>query len=299
MRKLLIIAVLLMSAPAFAILYTGNSDWTQPFATDQYTGGLWHFDEQTGSTTAADASGNQNHGTLLTGMPNGQLNPNQLWQPGQFGGCVDTTYVGGPNISAGVIRVDQGDSLSIPGNSLFQPDGGSDLTIEMWLKLESNTTQAWPRVLSKYTSGPYALQIMRNDKPNPGEMTFRLWNSPGAIPPTGGGWMNTSPGSGVLPTTQWFHIAVVIDRDSSSATDTIGYFINGVQTGIAYTNDSGYYDSNPLYILGSHNAASYFQYYGAMDELRISNALRYEIIPEPASISLIALLASVLVRRKK
>lgn len=298
MKKLLIIAVLLMSAPAFAILYTGNSNWTQAFTTDQYTQGLWHFDEQTGSTTAADASGNQNHGTLVTGFA-AQLDPNQLWQPGILGGCVDTTYVGGPNISAGVIRVDQSDTYSVPGNSLCQPDGGQDLTIECWLKTETNTSEAWPRLLSKHTGTSYGLQLMRNDKPNPGEVTFRAWNnSSGPIEPAGS-WFNTSPGSGVVPTEQWFHLAVVVDRDSSSVTDTIGFFVNGVQTGLAYMNDCGTYEENPLWILGSHNAASYFQYYGAMDELRISNCLRYEIIPEPSILSMLALLIPAVLRRKK
>ena len=38
-----------------------------PFTTDSDTRGLWHFDEGAG-TTAADASGNQNNGTLMGGV---------------------------------------------------------------------------------------------------------------------------------------------------------------------------------------------------------------------------------------
>ena len=47
MKTLIIIAVaLLLASPAFAAVYTGNSDITKPFEPDEYTRGLWHFDQE-------------------------------------------------------------------------------------------------------------------------------------------------------------------------------------------------------------------------------------------------------------
>jgi len=61
---------------------TGFSLETSPFVTDFNTIGLWHFDESVG-TTAFDASGNDNHGTIVNANWAGPT-----WEIGYFGNAL-------------------------------------------------------------------------------------------------------------------------------------------------------------------------------------------------------------------
>ena len=59
-------------------------DYTQPFAPDWATRGLWHFDVNTGDTIVPDASGNGNDATTATGIDQtdtyvGELDPDVTW----------------------------------------------------------------------------------------------------------------------------------------------------------------------------------------------------------------------------
>jgi len=88
MKTILVIAALSLALPVYASVYTGNSDYTSPYASDAYTMGLWHFDEVSGDTLVADASGNSPDGTLSV------LDATKTWKTSMsgFGNMASTWF---------------------------------------------------------------------------------------------------------------------------------------------------------------------------------------------------------------
>ena len=253
-----IFIAVLVALPAFAGTYFGNSDWTQPFETDPFTLGLWHFDQNAGDTVVPDSSGNNNDGTLLTGLAN-QFDPNLLWDTSKagFGNCVNTTNGGWGNI-----KVEQGTNTT-----LSQPNGGSDLTIEAWVNIPD--FDSWGRLVQKYTGGPYCVRYNRQDQAQPGALDFYFWEGAPV-----NNWSNVSDTGGPLPLNTWTHIAVCINR-SGYYNDVVTFFVNGQFMSSHETARSGINDSEPLWMLSNHNADAWAQWEGKVDELRISSVIRY------------------------
>jgi len=94
----------------------------------------------------------------------------------------------------------------------------------------------------------------------------------------------------------WHHYAICIDRTSSD-TDVATFWKDGAQVGSAINADRSVtgHNTGDLYLLADY--AGGHVYLGDVDELRISSCVRF--IPEPTTISLLAIAALAFLKRKK
>jgi len=240
-RLFVTLLILLIMAP------TGAVNFNSPFSPDQYTLGLWHFDEEI-SSTAQDASSNNNDGTLEHG-----LDAHATWttsMPG-FGNCA-YTYSG----NTGVIRVDQYSGHSTLGTSTNQ-----DLTIEFWMN--PSVSDGEPRnVLKKYSGGDYYVEYYNYT------VHYGWYAS---------GWQKEDDTTNI-PINAWTHVAITVDRTSDPNNDTIKFYINGQLSSTHVTPyPGGAPNDEDFWIMHTSDAgagADWYQYYGKLDELRISNIIR-------------------------
>ena len=303
MKKILVIAALTLALPAYGIVYTGNSDWTQPFASDAYTAGLWHFNETTGDTLVADASGNNPDGTFETfsGDPDDGLDPNTTWQTSTvpysgFGNMVSTS-----SDSNGRIEI-AGSSDTTGGNPLFMgPD--QDFTIEFWMNNGTNNFMdpGDVMVMSKYSWDYLCQGYYWPDWYDDPRISIG-WNNDWA--PSGNG---IDPGStDGIPVVMgaWTHFAFTVDRTSyvppnpwDPMMHTARFFVNGVLVQEQQTDNIMFeYFAGEVNLLG-RSTDDRAGYVGDIDEMRISSVQRY--IPEPSMLTLLAIALGARVLRKK
>jgi hypothetical protein len=310
MKKLIIIcAALLLASPAWGWFITGNSDYTNPYSTDAYTRGLWHFDETSGDCIFVDASGNNSNGEIGRAPWVGRQcdrSETMTWQTSMAGfgnaftgGYVDSVYNGG-----GAVII-QADTWTMPyGTSWMAKDyeetytgradgqsplgfaPGTDMTIEFWMNPNATGGSGWTDIiLEKYTGGDYSLYYYEN------KIVYRCYK---------GGWKSLTAVD-TVPLDVWTHVAVCVDRTSSD-TDLIAFFYNG-QIGsegwalAPYSGHGGNADGKPLLLSTNYQADSYKTFQGQLDELRISDVCRF--IPEPTTLSLLVIGALAFFRRKK
>ena len=273
MKKLLTIcAVLLIAGPALAA-------WNDVHVTDANTLGLWHFDEQTGATTTADVSGNGNTASVTNPnlVYNTDLDPNLTWQTSMagFGNAATTWWNSSTDLNNGALYVDQ----TAPNDSLRV--GATDMTIEMWLNPQYTT--GFRNIITKYTGGNYAVFL------DAGKIRLGWYM---------GGWQSVVDTT-VLAANTWTHVAVTMDRTTDLTDCLVNFWINGqlssyIQSGLAPNYGTA---NKPLYMLGRSDNHGNSQYYGGLDEVRISDTMRYAI-PEP-SMMLLALGALAIFRKKQ
>ena len=299
MKKLIIIcAALLLASPAWGILYVGNSDYTNPYVDDQYTAALWHFDESSVSTTAVDDATWDDTGhdlTIVTGLTDGwnspalmELNPAETWVSSKdgFGTCANTFYNSNSDSNMG--------PLSTPDNpsTLYTSQGG-DWTYEFWMNPD-NAGGGWgSRILKKYTGGCFNIGYGGG-----GALQGHLslgWYAPG-------GWYSVPDTySAAIAIGQWTHVMITADQTSDTDTAVISFWYNGA-LGYSFTTEEGKtfsnWDVGSVKLLNDDSGVLYSarQYLGMLDEVRISNCLR---IPEPTTITLLAMSALAFLRRKK
>jgi hypothetical protein len=288
MKKLIIIcAALLLASPAWGILYTGNSDYTNPYTDDQYTMALWHFDESSVTDTPIiDSSTWDDTGhdmEIKTGL-NFQLAPANTWVTGKAG--FDTaayTYYNSPSDS----NIGPFTGPDAYGTLSNVQSWGDDYTYEFWMK-PSGTGHSSGRVILKkhacfgvlYTSGNHI---------------FMGWYAPG-------GWYGVTDTNKAIPINDWTHVMITADCTSDTDTAVISFYYNGVFSYSHTTSPEGKTfggsNSSPVTTLNNDSGtlSGNYQYYGLLDEVRISNCLR---IPEPTTISLLAMAALAFLRRKK
>jgi hypothetical protein len=309
MKKLIIIcAALLLASPAFGTYYTGNSDYTNPYTTDAYTRGLWHFNETSGDTIFVDSSSNGNDGEIGRNPWGGggpypanryvDLSETLTWQAGYFGNAMTT---GGSPYNGGYGLVVQEDTwvqqwgdttwdtyVGVAGRDQLGMGTGVDMTIEFWMNPDATGGSGWnDRIMGKYTGGEYSVNFYDN------EIQIGFYGS--------AGWMGVQSGD-TVPLNEWTHVAICVDRTTLSDTDLWAFFFNGQLDSKGWhesgsTGHGGGTDGKPLFIGCPYNADSYVQYQGQLDELRISDVVRY--IPEPTTLSLLAIAALAFFRRKK
>jgi len=271
---LLMVVVTFMSLPVCAGVYLGNSDWTQPFVTDQYTKGLWHFDEQIGSSTLADSSGNNMNGVMVQG-----LDPYKTWKPSMsaaFSNCASTWWNSSTDGNYGAFQIDT------PADPELDPlaiGDDQDLTIEFWAKFQ-------------YIGDRYLI-----DKA--GICDYMIHTTNGTL--NGfwagyGGWENAY--GPAIPTGVWKHYAITFDRTSFADKDIVTFWIDGVQQGLPYisTKYCAQEFAGDLFLLNT-------VYTGHLslldlDELRISDTIRYGI-PEPMTLSLVLAGGLLAIRRRQ
>ena len=292
MKKILVIAALTLALPAYAGTYLGNSDWTQPYATDQYTMALWHFNEVSGDTLVVDATGNNADGTLVPHTGWG-LSDTLTWATSTvpysgFGNMVNSWWNSNEDANYGGIEVlGTGDSTT---DGLYAGPG-QDLTIEWWGKAQF-TNYRWAMEKTNgidYMAGWYE-----------GTENIQLtWQSSTHLPSA---W--TTALSDISNDGDWHHYAICVDRTSyvgpfpwSDDMDIITFFKDGVQVGLAIENNAqDYTNVGNAYLLD--NAGGYHANVGDVDEMRISSVIRF--IPEPSMLSLLAIaLGARVLRRKK
>jgi hypothetical protein len=311
MKKLIIIcAALLLASPAFGAYHISNSDYTNPYTTDEFTRGLWHFDHSSGTNIYTDSSGNGNDGQIGVnpfgrGMPYPatryvDVSNTLTWQAGYFNnaftvGTVSSVWNGGSSAVAqgyawtqtwptGYDTVTYQDT----GNNTLAFSPGTDMTIEFWMKADATGGGGWgDRMMGKYTGGDHSVNF------NDNKIDIGCYQ---------GGWTGFDSGQDTVSLDVWTHVAVVIDRTTLSDTDRYAFFFNG-QIGsegwqeAPYSGHGGNAEGKPLFIGAPYNFDAYSCYQGQIDELRISDVCRY--IPEPTTISLLAIAALAFLRRKK
>ena len=91
-----------------------NLIFSQEYQLDQYTIGLWHLNENTG-TIVSDLSASQANGTLMG---------NPQWVEGKFG--------------SGILLDGIDDYISFQNDSVFNFGSGDSFSIEFWIKVISN-----------------------------------------------------------------------------------------------------------------------------------------------------------------
>jgi len=129
------------------------ADYTQPYLSDHCTVGLWHLDEDYG-TTVEDASPNN-----LTGFLDGGPD----WGAGQAG-FDGAMHCGGTNY------------LHVPDNEVLT--GMSQLTLECWFKLDSYGYDFWNYLFEK--GGSYTVYVGDADEVNRDKLWAKITTNTGS-----------------------------------------------------------------------------------------------------------------------
>jgi len=196
--------------------------------------GYWPMDENTGTTTVNDRSGNGNTGTM-----NGSMTESD-WVPGKFGSALD--FDGSDD------KVTISDSSSLDTNSSF--------TIESWVNfsvsqnsyiLEKGTTGTANYYLIYYSSGPSRLRCGFF-----GGAVFRDHD------------FNWTP-----TLSRWYYIACAFD-DSGN---TVKVYVDGVELGSTAQTNSPDTNANELW-LGRSSVNNSDTINGKLDDVRIYNYAR-------------------------
>lgn len=272
----LMVAAVWMTMTAQAGMYLGNSNWQNPYVPDPYTLGLWHFDEQPGTSTLTDATGRSPAGTMVPDAYGSKLDPVKTWKPGKFDNCASAWWNSGSDYNYGAFRINLSNPAVVPDPLAIGKD--QDLTIEYWAKFQYTGNR---QLIDKAGLVDYGI------------------NSDGGITTVGwygsGGW-TTAYGPTIL-TGQWVHYAITFNRTSFSDKDVVTFWMNGIQQGNP-VEVARYMNSDPvgdLYLFV--NSSGYNASLVDLDELRISNTIRY--VPEPVTLSLLIAGGLLAIRRRK
>ena len=279
MKKLIIIcAALLLASPALGANY---DDYTQPYDVEAgKTLGLWHFDEVTGSDTVYDETANNNHAVIdpnATAYGVGPLDPDISYTTGKFDTGTDVWYDG--NVGTWVVPQDKPGE----GNSSLFVDG--DFSIEFWMKtdVEGTPGTSWQDyILCKGDGAVYNVRFV-------GQNIQLGWYGTGA-------WTHANDTT-TITLNAWHHVQIRVDNDIPGSSSHIEFWIDGA---LSTAHDDDEFEDNAAYgydltIHGPGNGHPFNVFRGQLDELRISNY----VVPEPTTISLLAIAALAFLRRKK
>jgi hypothetical protein len=209
----------------------------EPYSADDFTVGLWHFDEAGGVGTVTDASGNGLHG-LVYGEPTRENST----RPG-YGRQIDFDKTN--------------DWVRIPVNSLMN-FWNTPFTAELWFNMASKPAASY--VLAKRGNDltqQFELALGSGDV----GLIGRVWDSHGSARTLTSGSMES------LNVNQWYHAALCWDGD------TLRLYLNGVLKGkTAVSGEIRFQATEPLAIGANSFGTSAF--HGAIDEVRLSNISR-------------------------
>lgn len=244
------------------------------------TVGMWLFDEGSGATIA-DSSGNGN-AAAITWNGTGGWSTDSPFEPN----AANNSYGPQPN------------QIEVASAPALNPSG--DFTIELWVKF-SNPASAAGYLVSKRNVGGAGSGYILEYSPG-GNLQFTTINS--------GGFHGTSGtiGSGAfssvpLAADVWYHVAGV----HNSIENTL--YVDGVSNGGNGSGGSADANTSPL-TFGYYAGGSNFMSGLLIDEARLSNAAlspaelgwsvgSLAVVPEPASLSLLALMGFGAFRRRR
>jgi hypothetical protein len=186
-------------------------------AADPSLVGWWNFDEGPGPTVA-DASGNNNVGTLTGGVQ---------WVAQQTGGALE--FDG----SSGYVRIPFSESLRVHNK-------GTGLTVTAWFKADAIPTEN-KEVFQQADGNGTGRTWLYITAANAGQVQTYL------------GGAATASGVSVTAGT-WFHGAVVVTE--AGATDAIQVYVNGKPAGAA--GQRGMENSEGAYLIGCHKNMTNF-----------------------------------------
>lgn len=216
--------------------------------------GYWPMDENSGTSTVYDRSGNSTNLTMLGTMTADD------WVPGKFGSALDFD---GSN--------DFLDSVSFDPNTLDM--GTNNITVSAWVWRDTATTV--DGILSKRNTGygttcgtatdtGYSFVIW-----NTNELSFSLCDG------TNGWEMYSSPG--VVGTGVWRHVAAVVDRTNISSSQL---YVDGVAVSNTKINDgsnpppTGSISNSTSLSIGIPTDGGSDNFDGRIDEVRVYNYAR-------------------------
>ena len=249
------------------------------------TVGYWRFEEgsagsaATGTGTILDSSGNGFNGTSMNGplySSSVPVNP--------------------------VPRTDAANNLSLNFNGssqfIYVPDEPAfqltqSLTLEAYVYIRSAPSGGDREIIfrgdDRVGLDPYFLGVAN------GNIDFNIENAQG---------LTTTVSTAIPEYDQWLHIAATLDNASGN----MGLYVNNtLESSIVTANRPfGPLQANQIPGLGFGNTedANYFEYFdGLIDEIRISNVALtpgqfLDSVPEPASMSLLALMGIFVLRRR-
>ena len=276
---------------AAALVVAGNAlaiagwDINNPYTVDANTLGLWHFDEQPGGTTAFDETANSNDAVIsgLPAAPFGPLDPNNTWAAGKFGNGLNTWYNSTTDRNMGTLTVAQDPA----GNNSLDFNLADAFTIEFWMNA---------RAVGSTTSFHY---IFTKGTMSEGQVHY---NTDGAgvnrigLTAYAGGWKTVFDNTHI-PLNEWHHVGVTGDFDAVNNEHTISFYIDGNLSSTHVLPRISTLSGTDLTLLGNPSALWYRTYLGQLDELRVSDVNRANVIPEP-SLALIALGALAFLKRR-
>jgi hypothetical protein len=208
-----------------------------PYTPDDFTVGLWHFDEADGVVTAADASGNSLHGQLA-GTPFRE-NSTRSGYGRQIGFDSET------------------DRVLVAQNPLFNFSETS-FTAECWFSMDALPTDHY--VLMRHGSDSNAQFELALGSGDVG-LIGRVWDG------SGGERTLTSGSIDLFNVDQWYHAALTWNGDS------LKLYLNGVlKAGRRVQNRLKFVATEPLAIGANQYGTAVFR--GSIDDVRLSDIAR-------------------------
>lgn len=277
-----VVGSLTLGAGATALQAAPYTAWTQPYADGQAsTMLLLHMNETSGTNAA-------NTGDKVTwGTSDGTYSPDATGNVASGAGIPASGF--GSAFDSNSSR-----TLSVPASTYLLGDDTNGRTIEMWFKADtlgaSQTLAAKYDTTMGYPGGrQFTLSILN------GKLYFGAFRVDSVLVEL--------TGTTTITTGQWHHVAVQYDtaKYNNPSSNQWELFLDGnLETSAVYGAWGFTSTSNPLWI-GSYDGTQDF-FDGQIDEVRISNT-QYDFqpapVPEPASLSLLALGGVMLLGRKR
>ena len=221
-------------------IYTNWTTRTEPYACDDYTVALYHFDEGSGTTTTDVCQGND--GTFYNAT-------NVNWVKGKFGKAIRCNGINN------TVLIENSDSES----SLLNLE--DELSLELWVKPASIQPNNFPTLISKHKGTTPGSQYQLGLSGDSNNYKIRV-----CIETSSGDDFGCKVGNNYLLNNSWNHIIVTYDKKN------VIYYLNGIIDSVYnFTNSLTYYKANVSFC-----SAPYFSWYlnGTIDEVRISNKSR-------------------------
>jgi len=247
MVSLLFVLTLLLGS----LGYSAHSNYRykiSEYGVDEYTAGLWHFDEGCGYIVY-DETPNYNDGTLQNGASHLNI----------------TAPIIGSRYSINFDGVD--DSIKILDSSSL--DIANQITVEAWIYVDDSLNTYPARIVSKWqtnnwwTGRSYLLQLVDyTGEPNHVGFWIRNTIQPGTNDQDG------AVSTHQIPINKWVHVAGVFN-----GTDIMVY-VNGKLEGTKHFPVSIYNSITNLGIGADVDDPNQYNFKGYIDEVRISNKAR-------------------------